>query len=644
MLERIKIRGCNGQIASRPCCFGVKTFCLDIAKMHDASNRFLVRKGLLNATHWVLALLLFLGAGVFLWSSNKGFDFTDEGLYLLVYQHPQEFPDSYTSYHRVGAVFFDLVGGNIIALRLLGFFLTALATFYFSLALTWFLKGRSLSIFEDRGERILLHLALQGSVLTAYCWLPPTPNYNTMAGIGMLLSCGGILAFFSNTDAHRSIARASWGILTIGGGVLLAFLAKGSSAVGIVLVSMMLIGACSLIALKEKIFFLVVVSISVVAGGLLLFFLMPSLSSSWDFFIGSIVALTEGNGAREIIIRHWQESLQFGMRHIRSFMLPVLLAAGVCFFARSRFLVKSPDRKESLVFWSIIGVLIVEVVLLIVKDAFSAGIQGRSRSFIGYTSLFLVLLTLRAGLSGAAQTISPYRLGGCLVFLAWLALMPFVTAAGTTHKIFINALLHLAPLSAAILLLAASLDKSLRRVAVLPFAGLLIVGLGFSQFITGFVLTPYRTAAKWAQTVPVEVGVPPTILNLDPASAECIKQTKSALADAGFEPGDDLLALYGLPGLVYAVGGVSPRKPWFFDDHGQTGDEENLRALKSISKDRLKAAFVFRSNGDERVEYQLGQCGVSFSNNFQVIDKVNVPFKNQSVEVLKPSLQNTSEM
>ena len=601
--------------------------------MHESSSYFLFQKGLLKATNLILAFLFLLGTGVFIWSSNKGFDFTDEGLYLLVYQNPQEFPDSYTSYHRVGAVFFDLVGGNIIALRLLGFFLTAFATFYFTLALTWFLKGRSWSLFEDQVERVLLHLALQGSVLTAYCWLPPTPNYNTMAGIGMLLSCGGILAFFSNTDAHRSIAKAFIGILTIGGGLLLAFLAKGSSAVGIALISLILIGACNLIALKEKFVFAGVVSISVLVGGLFLFFLIPSLSVSWEFFLGSIVALTEGNGAREIIIRHWQESLDFAMRHIRSFVLPILLAAGVGFFARSRFLVKSPDRKESLVFWSIIGVFIAEVVLLIVKDAFSAGIQGRSRSFIGYTSLFLVLMTLRVGLPGAAQTISPYRLGGCLMFLAWLALMPFVTAAGTTHKIFINALLHVAPLAAAILLLAASLDKSLRRAIILPFASLLIVGLGFSQFITGFVLTPYRTAPKWTQTVPVEVGVPATILNLDFASAECIEKTKATLASAGFKPGDDILALYGLPGLVYAVGGVSPQRPWFFDNYGDIGHEENLRALKRISLERISKSFIIRTKSNSIAIEQLKSCGIAFPQSFQQIGEISIPLKNISAEI-----------
>lgn len=612
--------------------------------MHEPSSYFLFNKALLKATNLILSFFLLLGASVFLWASNKGFDFTDEGLYLLVYQNPHEFPDSYTSYHRVGALFFDLVRGNIIVLRLLGFFLTALATFYFSLALTWFLKGRSWSLFEHQGERILLHLALQGSVLTAYCWLPPTPNYNTMAGIGMLLSCGGILAFFSNSDPRRSIAKAVLGILTIGGGLLLAFLAKGSSAVGIVLMSLILIGACNLIALKEKFVFAVVVSISVLAGGLLVFFSMPSLSVSWQFFLGSIVALTEGNGAKEIIIRHWQESLEFAMRHFRSFLLPIILALGVGVYARTRVFEKLRDRKNAILVWLVSGVLVSEVILLIVRDVFSAGIQGRAKSFIGYSSLFLVILTLRAGIPGSRKSISPVQISGFFVLTLWLAVLPFVTAAGTTHKIFINALLHAAPLSAAILLVASSLDKDLRKAIAVPFASVLLVGMGFSQFIYGFFVTPYRTAPKWSHTVPVEVGVPATILKLDPESAECIKKTKIALKSAGFQPGDDILALYGLPGLVYAVGGVSPQRPWFFNDHGPSGDEANLQAIKKIPQKRIKTSYLFLTDYDNRAGYQLISCGVNINEEFVSTGQAKVPFRNRNVEIMKPTFKKQKEM
>jgi hypothetical protein len=157
----------------------------------------------------------------------------------------------------------------------------------------------------------------------------------------------------------------------------------------------------------------------------------------------------------------------------------------------------------------------------------------------------------------------------------------------------------------------------------------LVVGLSFSQFVTGFVLTPYRTAPKWTQTVPVEVGVPPTILNLDPASAECIEKTKAALADAGFKPGDDILALYGLPGLVYAVGGVSPERPWFFDSEGSSEDANNLRALRRIPKKRISNAYILLKDNDSRAFNQLLESEIAFPRLYKQIGLINFKYKNQ---------------
>jgi hypothetical protein len=286
--------------------------------------------------------------------------------------------------------------------------------------------------------------------------------------------------------------------------------------------------------------------------------------------------------------------------------------------------------------WLVSGVLASEVIVLIVRDVFSAGIQGRAKSFIGYTSLFLVILSLRIGIPGLAKSISPFRIAGFLVFLLWLAILPFVTAAGTTHKIFINALLHAAPISAAVLLLASSIDKDLRKSIVVPFATLLLVCMGFSQFVDGFLVTPYRTAPKWTQTVPVKVGVPATILKLDPESAECIEKTKRALESAGFQPGDDVLALYGLPGLVYAVGGVSPQRPWFFV-YGTPGHEENLGALQRISRNRFQKSYVFLNDKNDVAMSQLTICGFSLKEQWQNVGDVKVPFKNQTFGIFKPS-------
>lgn len=591
----------------------------------------------LDRTAKILALILLLtGAGLFVWASDRSFDFTDEGLYLLVYQHPHEFPDSYTSYHRVGAVVFQALGYNIVHLRLLGFFITALATWYFGWSLAGFLTGRGGSLLEKPGDRASLQIALQGSVLAAYSWLPPTPNYNTMAGIGMLLAAGGILAFFSTPDPRKSILKASTGLLAVAAGLLLAFLAKGSSAVGIVVVSVVLLGLCGLVGVREKLVFTGLAALLVLVGGLGVFLLMPDLFKSWEFLLGSIIALTEGSGANQLIERHWQESLDFLSRHVRFYALPIVLAGGIALLGRTGLLSKSPEKKSEAIFWWVVAVLAVEWIVSINRDAFVSGIRGRVNSLIGYSSLLVVLLLLRSGLAGLRQTIAPFGAAGFLVFLAWLAVLPFVTAAGTTHKIFINALLHAAPLTAAIVLLAASLDRSLRKPLVGPFAVLFLVGLGFAQFVSGFFVSPYRTVPKWTQTVPVEVGVPATVLKLDAASAACIDTTQAALRKAGFRPGDDVLALYGLPGLVYAVGGVSPQRPWFFNDHGPEGDVANLNALKKIPAERIRSAFVFRTDDDARSVSQLRECGVDFPEGFQKMADTRVPFKNRHVEIWKP--------
>jgi hypothetical protein len=118
-------------------------------------------------------------------------------------------------------------------------------------------------------------------------------------------------------------------------------------------------------------------------------------------------------------------------------------------------------------------------------------------------------------------------------------------------------------------------------------------------------------------------------LKLDPATAECIEKTKSALSKAGFQPGDDILALYGLPGLVYAVGGVSPQRPWFFDSEGSLEDANNLSALKKIPKDRILKAFIILKNNDSRAFNQLIQSGVAFPRLYKQVSVLNFKYKNQ---------------
>jgi hypothetical protein len=400
--------------------------------------------------------------------------------------------------------------------------------------------------------------------------------------------------------------------------------------------SVIFVGLCGIISIYEKISLTLFALASFIVGIICMLLFAPELFVSINFFLGSVVSLARGDGASGIIERHFHEAVNFSLRHLDIYTLPILLSIGVPLIARLPILDKRPKIKGRTIFLIVTSTLLSVIVLAFVRDAYMAGIQGRSKSMYGYTVLFLVLLIMGYGLPGFLKTIAPLNIFSFSIFLAWLALLPFATAAGTTHKIFINSLLHAAPLSAASVLLAASLDQNLRRRFVLPFTCFYLVSLGFSQFFSGFMVSPYRIAPKWTQTIPVEIGYPSTILKIDQASAQCILQTRMALAEAGFQPGDDILALYGLPGLVYAVGGVSPQKPWFFNDHGALGDEENFRALKRVPLSRITSSFIFRTDADSRVISQLKGCGVDFAEKFEKIDESLLPCAIRFVEIWKP--------
>lgn len=605
----------------------------------------MIRASSLQAfTNGILVICLCLSTGLFLWSADKGFDFTDEGLYLHVYQHPEEFPDVYTSYHRVGAVVFRALSYSIPAIRITGFLLTLLATVYFAVCLLDFLTYSGGDFFQTRAAKTGFILLILLSLVAGYSWLPATPNYNTMAGIGLLLTLGGILRILIPPKSWRSWLVVGVSLILMGFGLLLAFLAKGSSAIGIALISGILLMLCNLIPWKRKLLFGSVAIAAIFLVGAGVFFFMPELLVSWQFLI---TVLTKGDGARDIVIRHAQESIEFAIRNWKSYHIVYLTGLLVVIFARTKFLSEKPVKKETLIVMGVCIALAVELFFAFQKHAFLAGIKYRSGSMLGYSSLLILLLILKIGLPRLKFSPAPVSLIGMLVFLLWLSLLPFVTAAGTTHIIYINALIHLAPFLAAIGILAAWLDLSLVKPITLPLVSLFVAALTFSQFLSGFIYNPYRTVSKMKQTEEVAVGVPASVLQLDVGSKNLLEDTRAALAKAGFQPGDDILVFHDLPGLVYALGGISPERPWYFSAEGAAEDLNNVNAIKRIAPARLQRAFVVITNDWPHTRTPLAAAGHPFPDTYHKIFQTkfppNTPSKLQTLEIWAPNSRSLTK-
>ncbi|MFZ4599966.1 MAG: hypothetical protein ACOYNN_15080, partial [Terrimicrobiaceae bacterium] len=100
----------------------------------------------------LLAVILVVGAGVFVWGADRGFDFSDEGVYLLDFQNPAASQTGFTFYQYVGAGLYRIVAQTIPALRIAGFVLLAAATAFFWWRLLVFLRQSGPSVWASRGE------------------------------------------------------------------------------------------------------------------------------------------------------------------------------------------------------------------------------------------------------------------------------------------------------------------------------------------------------------------------------------------------------------------------------------------------------------------------------------------------------------
>jgi hypothetical protein len=129
-------------------------------------------------------------------------------------------------------------------------------------------------------------------------------------------------------------------------------------------------------------------------------------------------------------------------------------------------------------------------------------------------------------------------------------------------------------------------------------AALLLLGaFTASQTVQGSILAPAmlpNTANLFDQTVATKVGFPSRELKLDEESHRIIEELRTLATDAGFRPGDDIIAVTYMPGLVFALGGRSPGHPTFL-----VWTEKYLRysklALQFSEVARRKEAFLLVS-------------------------------------------------
>ena len=262
-------------------------------------------------------------------------------------------------------------------------------------------------------------------------------------------------------------------------------------------------------------------------------------------------------------------------------------------------------------------------------------------AFTALASTWLAVGGTSLRTSGLAPRMHSMRAMILLVAIA----TAFATAVGTGNAMFWRS----AGMAGGIWLTAASalaLGVGGGRRAIGSARIAAVVGASIVAFGTFAAMRsqPYRPLAGNAEAArDVEIAPGRGRLLVDGRLATAIETLRDEASEAGFLPGQDVLALYDMPGVVLALGGRAPGASWILSGYRGCGPAAEV-VLGSVEPKRLADAWVMlrspqraegwtRPGANPDVSEVLAAVGLDFPGEYEQVAAVPLPFYDQVATV-----------
>jgi len=226
----------------------------------------------------------------------------------------------------------------------------------------------------------------------------------------------------------------------------------------------------------------------------------------------------------------------------------------------------------------------------------------------------------RAGSKDPAYTVAWALVAGLLFVL------PFVATVGTGNPLHFGMRYVLAPWFALLALILGRLSTPLRTRWAVPIGLAVLSAYAAVYLVKGPLEAPYRLLTGLrGQTVDTQVGDPGSIVKLDPVLHAFITDVRTAAQDSGFKPGDDMLGLFDMPGMVFALGARSPVAPWWMS--GYPGSKTVMeRAIEVAGVERIRRAYILQTDLSTDWLRSLGSHGVNFPDDYVLVGTFTIPY------------------
>lgn len=538
-----------------------------------------------------------------LWTLNKGFDYTDEGMYLLVAQNPNDINVSDSMFFKITSLLYKASFHNIVIFRVFGLIILLASSFLLYIGISKYIGSLYLKDHFWKDYDILL-LTINGTLL--YYVLLPDPSYNLLNVILIYSGMGLSLIILARANPFQFGIQSILPPLFLGWVVTLDFFFKFPSS--ILLMTLII----SIFIIKKKNYPLLFLLLGSILSILSYFFFIQDLSSWKKLFFDGILSTI--NLGREPILSTLVNNLTqilSSLKHSTYFVLPLLIPIFVYLLVPQKW--SSLYSKMMLLF-----VLTSFPIIIVHYKLYQGGWWPKVPSelilsFILVSSSLLISHRLKS--KGLIEIDFP-------IFLLFLICVPFVGAIGTSVPIMGGVIECLATWPVVVYFLNQYLAYQFKTFSYNMLTVYLMIAIT-TQLITSKTLFPNRlNTSILEQTVPISIGKPPTVIQVDSKMAKFLNSLQSTVNKNQEAKNEQfVLAFCDMPGFVFFLGKRSPGFPWYF---GLVKNYNNF-ILERTDPSLIKQSIIITNPEKNNCMPDLQKFGIEFPGNYNHIGHLEYP-------------------
>jgi len=554
----------------------------------------------LKRTWGLILLAVFIAFVVIItYVAFRGFEITDEGFYLLMYEKPWLY-NSTSRYFIIVSKLFGWMNPQIYHYRLLTIIINLLGSYVFFTGLWQYLKNK-FDLTSGLWSKLSAYLFISIGNLAAIFILFRVLGYNDINNFLVLSATGFILLYLGG-------ARSFFLLLA---GVLLAFDVMVKFPTGIVYLFLLNI----FLFLERKTFEYCKLLFPGILLGLVAYF---TFFESPGFFLSSLSsALSKSAGSShslKIILDNYSYFIIMAAKSLfKYFSIPLL----VFIITLISYRIKKYKYTYILGFFTFYLFITAFLSSMVFAPLSSEGnIHVAMPAF-----LLLVLFQLIFFLFTKKNYAHKQQL---VYIVSFLMLLPFIMAFGSGAPITMMTYLHMAPIFAVffVLNLLSEAPNFYIKITNIFFSSIFII-LCISHLYFLYIQNPFRlnddlTAQKYS----VENVKKLEHLKVDKETKIFLENLNDLMKKAEFKQNDYLIG-YLMPGIVYIFDGVSPGAT-YYDPH-EGSKNKNIQALMNSSDILNKTYFLLPEDCKLDICEYIEEKEVL--KNHEIVGKVENPYK-----------------